>query len=85
MGGAMAEAAAFQGLNLNYDHEMIRVAPEFLAEFAKAVDTPEAEPDAVRKTLQINTLGPWVLIRNISRKEALSATDIPQFARVCQV
>jgi maleate isomerase len=35
--------AAFQGLNLTYDHEMIRVAPDFLIEFAQAVDCPDAD------------------------------------------
>ena len=33
----------FQGLNLNYDHEMIRVSPDYLIEFARAVDTPDAD------------------------------------------
>jgi len=33
----------FQGLNLNYDNEMIRVAPEYLVEFAERIDTPDAE------------------------------------------
>lgn len=37
------EIAAFQGLNLGYDRDMIRVAPDFLAEFAAAIDTPDAD------------------------------------------
>ncbi len=32
-----------QGLNLLYDRDMIRVAPEFLVEFALSIDLPEAE------------------------------------------
>lgn len=41
--GAGFEPVAFQGLNLDYDREMIRVAPEFLVEFACAIDRPEAD------------------------------------------
>lgn len=37
------EIAEFQGLGLNYDHEMIRVTPNYLIEFAEAVDTPDAD------------------------------------------
>lgn len=37
------EPVAFQGLNLDYDRDMIRVAPEFLEEFACAIDRPEAD------------------------------------------
>lgn len=37
------EIAAFQGLNLNYDREMIRVAPSFLIDFALSVDRPDAD------------------------------------------
>lgn len=37
------EIAAIEGLNLKYDTEMIRVAPDFIVEFARAVDTPEAD------------------------------------------
>lgn len=33
----------FQGLNLDYDRDMIRVAPDYLAEFAKSLDSPEAD------------------------------------------
>ena len=33
----------FQGLNLQFDREMIRVAPEFLVEFACGIDRPEAD------------------------------------------
>ena len=32
-----------QGLNLTYDRDMIRVTPRFLAEFAQAIDHPDAE------------------------------------------
>ncbi|MEM1420581.1 MAG: arylmalonate decarboxylase [Pseudomonadota bacterium] len=32
-----------QGLQLNFDTEMIRVAPEYLIEFAEAIDRPEAD------------------------------------------
>ncbi|WP_305984499.1 arylmalonate decarboxylase [Roseibium sp. MMSF_3544] len=37
------EVANLQGLNLQYDRDMIRVAPDYLVEFAKAVDVPEAD------------------------------------------
>ncbi|MDH3694098.1 MAG: arylmalonate decarboxylase [Gammaproteobacteria bacterium] len=37
------ELANFQGMNLNYDNEMIRVAPEYLVEFAQAIDRPDAD------------------------------------------
>jgi maleate isomerase len=33
----------FQGLNLDYDRDMIRVAPDYLAEFAAEVDTDDAD------------------------------------------
>ena len=32
-----------QGLNLTYDHDMVRVTPEFLAEFAQSIDHPDAD------------------------------------------
>lgn len=41
--GAGFDIAAFQGLNLTTDHEMIRVAPDYLIEFARAVDCPDAD------------------------------------------
>lgn len=34
---------AFEGLNLNYDREMIRVSPAFLKRFALEIDTPDAD------------------------------------------
>jgi maleate isomerase len=37
------EIAAFEGLNLDYDHQMVRVAPDYIAEFARTVDTPDAD------------------------------------------
>lgn len=37
------EIADIQGLNLNYDTDMIRVAPHFLREFAEAIDRPDAD------------------------------------------
>ena len=37
------EIVDFQGLNLNFDHQMIRVAPDYLVEFARAIDRPEAD------------------------------------------
>jgi maleate isomerase len=37
------EIVNFEGMNLNYDREMIRVAPDYLVEFAKAVDHTEAD------------------------------------------
>ena len=37
------EVLDIQGLNLSYDREMIRVAPDYLLEFAKAIDRPEAD------------------------------------------
>ena len=36
------QIANFQGLGLNYDRDMIRVTPEYLLDFAKAIDTPDA-------------------------------------------
>lgn len=41
--GAGFEILDFQGLNLNYDREMIRVAPDYLMEFALAIDRHDAE------------------------------------------
>jgi maleate isomerase len=32
-----------QGMNLTYDTDMVRVTPNYLAEFARAIDDPEAE------------------------------------------
>ncbi|WP_306114823.1 MULTISPECIES: arylmalonate decarboxylase [unclassified Roseovarius] len=45
---AYLEAAGFDvvaahGMGLNYDTEMIRVAPEYLIDYARAIDTPEAD------------------------------------------
>ena len=37
------EISEFQGLNLNYDREMIRVTPDYLIEFAEAIDRPDAD------------------------------------------
>ena len=37
------EVLDFQGLNLTYDREMVRVAPDYLLEFAKAIDRPDAD------------------------------------------
>lgn len=37
------EIANFQGLGLEYDHQMTRVAPDFLVEFAEAIDRPDAD------------------------------------------
>ena len=37
------EIVAFEGLNLDYDRDMIRVSPDYLVEFAQAIDRPEAE------------------------------------------
>ncbi len=34
---------ATHGMGLNYDTEMIRVAPEYLIDYARAIDTPEAD------------------------------------------
>ncbi len=34
---------AAHGMGLNYDTEMIRVAPEYLIDYARAIDTPEAD------------------------------------------
>lgn len=41
--GAGFEITGFQGMNLNYDHEMIRVAPDYLVEFAQAIDRDDAD------------------------------------------
>ena len=35
--------AVFEGLNLRYDREMVRVSPDYLVEFAKAIDCREAD------------------------------------------
>ncbi|MDH3690224.1 MAG: arylmalonate decarboxylase [Gammaproteobacteria bacterium] len=32
-----------QGMNLRFDEEMVRVAPDFLLEFAQAIDRPDAD------------------------------------------
>lgn len=37
------EVLDLQGLNLTYDHQMIRVSPTFLKEFAVSLDTPKAD------------------------------------------
>ena len=37
------EVLAAQGMGLRYDHEMIRVAPSYLVEFACALDRPDAD------------------------------------------
>ena len=37
------EIVELQGLGLRYDRDMIRVAPEFLVEFARAIDRPDAD------------------------------------------
>ncbi len=37
------EVLDIQGLNLTYDREMVRVTPDYLLEFAKAIDRPDAE------------------------------------------
>ena len=37
------EILNFQGLGLNYDHQMIRVAPDYIVEFAKAIDRTDAD------------------------------------------
>lgn len=33
----------FQGLNLNFDHEMIKVEPDYLIEFGRAIDNQKAD------------------------------------------
>ena len=43
MAAAGFEITNIQGLNLEKDSDMIRVRPEFLAEFAASVDTPDAD------------------------------------------
>lgn len=37
------DVLAFEGLNIAHDNDIARVAPEFIAEFAAAVDVPEAD------------------------------------------
>lgn len=37
------EVAAAHGFGLRYDSEIVRVCPEFLLEFAAAIDTPDAD------------------------------------------
>jgi maleate isomerase len=37
------EIAGFQGLGLRYDRDMIRVSPDYLVEFAQAIDRPDAD------------------------------------------
>lgn len=41
--GAGFEVADIQGLNLEYDTEMIRVAPDYLVEFAAEIDRPDID------------------------------------------
>lgn len=41
--GAGFELLDFQGLNLHYDRDMIRVAPDFIVEFACAIDRADAD------------------------------------------
>ena len=41
--GSGFEIADFQGLGLNFDREMIRVSPDYLIEFAQAIDRPDAD------------------------------------------
>lgn len=43
MSAAGFEITNIQGLNIEKDSDMIRVRPEFIAEFAARVDTPDAE------------------------------------------
>jgi maleate isomerase len=43
LGEAGFEVLATHGMGLNYDTEMIRVAPEYLIEYARAIDRPEAD------------------------------------------
>lgn len=51
------ELLEFQGLKLDYDREMIRVAPDYLVEFARALDRPDAEAVLIScgalRTLQV--------------------------------
>ena len=37
------EIVGFEGLGLNYDRDMIRVMPDYLIEFAQAIDRPDAD------------------------------------------
>lgn len=37
------DVLGIQGMNLSYDRDMVRVAPEFLLEFAQAIDQPDAD------------------------------------------
>ncbi len=37
------EIVGFEGLGLNYDRDMIRVSPDYLIEFAQAIDRPDAD------------------------------------------
>lgn len=37
------EVVAFDGLNVEHDSDMVRIAPDFLAEFAAGLDRPDAD------------------------------------------
>ena len=41
--GAGFNVVACHGMGLNFDTEMIRVSPEYLIDYARAIDTPEAD------------------------------------------
>lgn len=41
--GAGFEVCAAHGMGLHYDTDMIRVAPDYLVDFARAIDRPEAD------------------------------------------
>lgn len=41
--GAGIELADVQGLGLEIDHQMVRVTPDYLVEFAEAIDRPDAD------------------------------------------
>lgn len=63
----------FQGLNLQFDYDMIRVAPEYLIEFGLAIDHPDADALLIScgalRSLEIvdeleNRLGKPVIVSN---------------------
>lgn len=43
LGTAGFNVVAAHGMGLDYDTQMIRVAPEYLIDYARAIDTPEAD------------------------------------------
>ena len=43
LGDAGFDVLAAHGMGLNYDTEMIRVSPDYIVDFARAIDRPDAD------------------------------------------